>query len=120
LTIISEFANNSTVHEPSGGAAYDRLFAALSHATRRQILITLYFEGGAMGAGDIARMFSHAWPTTSRHLQVLEDAGLVTTQRHGRTRTYLLNRERIDLATQWLNWFARPLSDHDPAPEGTP
>jgi DNA-binding transcriptional ArsR family regulator len=120
LTIISEFANNSTVHEPPDGAAYDRLFAALSHATRRQILITLYFEGGAMGAGDIARMFEHAWPTTSRHLQVLEDAGLVTTRRQGRSRTYLLDLERIDLATRWLNWFAKPLSEHQSAPEGKP
>ncbi|MBV8934121.1 MAG: helix-turn-helix transcriptional regulator [Kutzneria sp.] len=89
---------------------YDGVFAALAHPTRRQILITLYFEGGAMGAGDIARMFEHSWPTTSRHLQVLEDAGLVTNQRHGRTRTYRLNRKRIELAADWLDWFSKP--DH--------
>ncbi|MEV6908408.1 ArsR family transcriptional regulator [Amycolatopsis sp. NPDC051071] len=54
-------------------AAYDGIFAALAHPTRRQILVTLYFEGGAIAAGDIARMFEYSWPTTSRHLLVLED-----------------------------------------------
>ncbi|WP_243727635.1 ArsR/SmtB family transcription factor [Actinocrispum wychmicini] len=88
-------------------SAYDKIFAALAHPTRRQILVTVYFEGGAMGAGDIARMFEHAWPTISRHLQVLDEAGLVTTEKHGRTRTYRLNRERIDLVTDWLTWFGR-------------
>ncbi|MER5472828.1 metalloregulator ArsR/SmtB family transcription factor [Streptomyces sp. NPDC002935] len=83
-------------------AAYDRVFAALAHPTRRQILITLHFEGGSMGAGDIARMFEHAWPTTSRHLQVMEDAGLVTHERHGRTRIYRMNRQRVALVSDWL------------------
>jgi DNA-binding transcriptional ArsR family regulator len=84
-------------------ASYDRVFAALAHPTRRQILITLHFEGGSMGAGDIARMFEHAWPTTSRHLQVMEDAGLVTHERHGRTRIYRMNRQRVELVSDWLD-----------------
>jgi DNA-binding transcriptional ArsR family regulator len=92
-------------------AAYDQVFSALAHPARRQILITLYFEGGSMGAGEIARMFKHAWPTTSRHLQVLADAGLVTHARHGRTRTYQLNRRRIELVSDWLSWFSRPARD---------
>lgn len=95
---------------PGDGAAstYDGIFAALAHPIRRQILITLYFEGGVMGAGEIARLFEHAWPTISRHLLVLSDAGLVTTERHGRTRTYRLNRQRIELAASWLHWFSKP------------
>lgn len=114
------------VPDPSDSAhsaAYDQVFAALAHPVRRQILITLYFEGGSMGAGEIARMFEHAWPTTSRHLQVLQDAGLVTHQRHGRTRTYRLDRRRIELVSGWLGWFSKPGGDdrhprgedHDPA-----
>lgn len=90
----------SADREPS--AAYDRAFAALAHPTRRQILITLHFGGGAMGAGAIARMFEHAWPTISRHLQVMEDAGLITHERHGRARTYRMNRKRLELLTDWL------------------
>jgi DNA-binding transcriptional ArsR family regulator len=109
------------VHDPSGSAhsaAYDQTFAALAHPARRQILITLYFEGGSMGAGEIARMFEHAWPTTSRHLQVLKEAGLVTHQRHGRTRTYRLNRQYIELVSSWLSWFSKPHDDHQPRGDG--
>ena len=101
----------------TGSASYDQVFAALAHPTRRQILLTLYFEGGSMGAGKIAQMFEHAWPTTSRHLLVLEDAGLVTHERHGRTRTYLLNRERIELCADWLAWFSKP-AHKDRQPDG--
>ncbi|HEX6468440.1 MAG TPA: metalloregulator ArsR/SmtB family transcription factor [Streptosporangiaceae bacterium] len=83
-------------------AIYDRVFAALAHPARRQILITLHFEGGAMGAGQIARMFEHAWPMTTRHLRVLEEAGLVRHERQGRTRTYHLNPRHISLVWDWL------------------
>jgi DNA-binding transcriptional ArsR family regulator len=92
--------------DPGDASTYDRCFSALAHPVRRQILITLLFEGGAMGAGDIARMFEHAWPTTSRHLQVLQDAGLVTHERHGRGRTYRLDRRHIELVSGWLGHFA--------------
>lgn len=61
-----------------------------------------------MTAGDIARRFQHAWPTTTRHLRVLETAGLVTHQRRGRSRVYRLDRARLALATDWLGWFERP------------
>jgi hypothetical protein len=47
---------------------------ALAHPARRQILLTVYFRG-EMSAGQIAGRFAHAWPTTTRHLRVLESAG---------------------------------------------
>jgi DNA-binding transcriptional ArsR family regulator len=90
---------------PADASTYDSCLSALAHPVRRQILITLLLEGGSMGAGDIARMFEHAWPTTSRHLQVLLDAGLVTNERHGRTRTYRLDRRPIELVSDWLGHF---------------
>ena len=61
-----------------------------------------------MSAGDIAGRFAHAWPTTTRHLRVLESAGLVTHTRAGRGRTYHLARERLELVRSWLAWFDRP------------
>lgn len=85
--------------------AYEAVFTALSHPARRQILITLNFNGGAMSAGDIAAMFKHAWPTTTRHLQVLEAAGLLAHERDGRARIYRLDRRRLELARDWLAWF---------------
>ena len=85
--------------------AYEVLFTALAHPARRRILMTLNFEGGEMNAGEIAALFQHAWPTTTRHLQVLEDAGFIHHERLGRERRYKLDRRRLALARDWLDWF---------------
>jgi DNA-binding transcriptional ArsR family regulator len=78
---------------------------ALAHPARRQILLTLHFRGGSATAGEIAARFEHAWPTTTRHLKVLEDAGLLKHEREGRMRHYRLNRERLALVSEWIRWF---------------
>lgn len=85
--------------------AYEAIFIALAHPARRHILMTLNFEGGEMKAGDIAALFRHAWPTTTRHLQVLEAAGLITHELRGRERVYRIVRKRMELARDWLDWF---------------
>ena len=87
--------------------AYDAVFTALAHPVRRRILITVYFNGGSMTAGQIAKTFEHAWPTTTRHLQVLEAAGLLQHRRQGRSRLYRINRRRLELVGDWLAWFSR-------------
>lgn len=85
--------------------AYGEVFTALAHPARRLILMTLNFEGGEMSAGDIAALFKHAWPTTTRHLQVLEGAGLLHHERQGRTRIYRIDKKGLALAHDWLGWF---------------
>jgi DNA-binding transcriptional ArsR family regulator len=60
-----------------------------------------------MTAGEIADVFEHAWPTTTRHIQVLEAAGLIYHERHGRTRIYYINRGRLELVRDWLAWFSK-------------
>lgn len=87
--------------------AYEAVFTALAHAARRRILMTLNFAGGAMTAGEIAAVFEHAWPTTTRHLRVLESAGLLRHEKRGRTRVYRIERRRIELARDWLDWFTK-------------
>ena len=88
-------------------AQVEAVFAALSHPARRQILMVVHFRGGAMTAGDIARRFAHAWPTTTRHLQVLLKAGLLAQKKVGRSRVYRLDRARLQVARDWLGWFDR-------------
>jgi len=85
--------------------AYEAVFTALAHPARRRILLTMNFEGGSMSAGGIADMFEHAWPTTTRHLKVLESAGLLRQERQGRSRIYSIDRRRLDLVPEWLEWF---------------
>jgi DNA-binding transcriptional ArsR family regulator len=83
------------------------VFAALAHASRRQILLVLQFHGGSMTAGEIARRFECSWPTTTRHLRQLELAGLVSVERAGRERRYQLDAERLrKLAGDWIAWFS--------------
>jgi DNA-binding transcriptional ArsR family regulator len=87
--------------------AYEAVFTALAHPVRRRILLTINFQGGSMTAGEIAAMFEHAWPTTTRHLQVLESAGLLQHERQGRSRIYRIARPRLALVRAWLAWFAK-------------
>jgi DNA-binding transcriptional ArsR family regulator len=85
----------------------ERVFGALSHASRRHILLVLHARGDRVKAGDIARRFSCSWPTTSRHLRVLEDAGLVRTVQSGRERFYELRSDRLlRVVGEWLGHFA--------------
>jgi DNA-binding transcriptional ArsR family regulator len=87
--------------------AYEAVFTALAHPARRRILLTVYFQGGSMTAGEIAQMFEQAWPTTTRHLKVLESAGLLRHERQGRSRRYTLDRRRLELVREWLAWFSK-------------
>lgn len=81
------------------------MVAALAHPARRQILLTLHLRGGVATAGEIAARFEHRWPTTTRHLRVLEDAGLLQQEKRGRTRVYSLDKKRLSLVSEWLAWF---------------
>ena len=59
-----------------------------------------------MTAGDLAARFDCSWPTTTRHLRVLEHAGLVTVEPSGRERRYKLERDRLlGVTSAWLDWF---------------
>jgi DNA-binding transcriptional ArsR family regulator len=87
--------------------AYEVVFNALAHPARRRVLLAIYFEGGSMTAGEVASMFEHAWQTTTRHLQVLEAAGLVKHERQGRMRVYSIEKKRLQLVSDWLATFFR-------------
>lgn len=84
----------------------DAVFNALAHQTRRQILTVLRARGGTMTSGQLAERFDCAWPTTTRHLKVLADAGLVTVTSSGRQRNYTLDRGLLDrVAGRWIQRF---------------
>jgi len=87
--------------------ATEQVFAALAHASRRHILLTLHFRGGEMSAGEIAERFGCSWPTTTRHLNVLLEAGLISVEKRGRERVYALNDQRLrKVVGDWMSWFA--------------
>ena len=87
-------------------AELEHVFGALAHGSRRHILLVLHARGGEMTAGDIANRFECSWPTTTRHLRVLEEAGLVAVERRGRERIYRLVADRLHgVAGGWLANF---------------
>jgi len=67
----------------------ENAFHALSDPTRRQILQEL--RKGPRTSGEIADRFESSWPTISRHLAVLRDAGLVLSEKSGQQVIYELN-----------------------------
>jgi DNA-binding transcriptional ArsR family regulator len=84
----------------------DRTFAALVDPTRRAILARLEREGGA-SISALAQPFSIKLPAVMKHLDVLDDAGLITRSKIGRTVTVRLRPEPIREAMNWLRRYER-------------
>lgn len=95
--------------------AEDRVFSALSHQTRRAVLLVLHANGGEMTSGSIAGRFGCTWQTTSRHLRVLEEAGLIHSALRGRERIYRLDTGPIDLQ---VRGFANRFGDQSSVGSG--
>ncbi|MFG0318321.1 MAG: ArsR/SmtB family transcription factor [Planctomycetota bacterium JB042] len=110
-------------HSPDPSAdleALESVFAALSHASRRHVLLVLRARGGSLTAGEIAARFRCSWPTTTRHLRVLTEAGLVSVEARGRERVYRLREDRlVAVAGGWLRRFTDE-TPREPPPEIAP
>ena len=83
----------------------DRIFAALSDATRRAILARL--ATGSATVNEIVEPFALSQPTISKHLQVLERAGLVSRSRDAQFRPVQLNAAPLATAARWLGDYRR-------------
>src|SRR5215475_13022956 len=81
----------------------DKVFLALAHGARRHVVAILGHLGGELPSGYLAARFQHSWPTTTRHLAVLEKAGLIAVRRVGRSAFYRLNRQYVrQVVEAWL------------------
>jgi DNA-binding transcriptional ArsR family regulator len=87
-------------------AQLDRTFAALVDPTRRAILARLEREDGA-SVSDLARPFAIKLPAVMKHLDVLDNAGLITRSKVGRTVTVRLSPEPMREAMDWLRRYER-------------
>jgi ArsR family transcriptional regulator len=76
------------------------LFKALGDETRREILAMLRERD--MTAGEIADAFHISKPSISHHLDLLRQAGLVTSERNGQFILYTLNTTVLDEALSWV------------------
>ena len=75
-------------------------FAALADPTRRAILAQLV--SGERSVTELAEPFDMSMPAISKHLRVLERAGLITRGREAQTRPCKLNPKALDEATAWI------------------
>jgi DNA-binding transcriptional ArsR family regulator len=84
----------------------DRTFAALVDPTRRAILARLAREESA-SISDLARPFAIKLPAVMKHLDVLDEAGLITRSKQGRTVTVRLHAAPMREAMDWLRRYER-------------
>jgi len=81
----------------------DHTFAALSDPTWRGILERL--AGGPLATTSLAEPFALSLPAVIKHLRVLETAGLVVGERHGRERRYRLVSVPMKEASSWFDLY---------------
>jgi DNA-binding transcriptional ArsR family regulator len=82
-------------------ARLDSVFAALADPTRRAIVERLIARG-ELAAGDIAGNFAISFPAISRHLRVLEEAGLIARRAEKQMRLVRAKPETLALAQSWI------------------
>jgi DNA-binding transcriptional ArsR family regulator len=81
----------------------DRTFSALSDPTRRDILELL--STGPASISELARPIGISLPGVLKHVRILEEAHLVTTEKNGRTRECRLGPGDMDDATRWIEAY---------------
>jgi len=85
---------------PQQTVELDEVFRALADPTRRLVLRRL--ASGSASTSQLAEPFAMALPSFTQHLSVLERAGLVSSTKTGRVRTYELVPTALGVADDWL------------------
>lgn len=86
-----------------GAADLDRAFLALADPVRRQIVARL--SRGHATVNELAEPFTISTQAVSKHIQVLEQAGLVTRTRDAQRRPVHLNPARLEALTSWIDRY---------------
>src|SRR5580698_6054765 len=81
-------------------AAVDRVFHALAEPMRRALVERL--SAGPMSVSDLAEPFGVTLAAIVQHLQVLEESGVVRSEKVGRVRTCRLDPDGLKLAERWI------------------
>jgi DNA-binding transcriptional ArsR family regulator len=98
------------MNEPSHAPALNAAFLALSDPTRRAILARL--SQGEATVMELAAPFEMSQPAVSRHLKVLEGAGLISRRAEGTKRPCRLSKAGLDTVDQWLAMLRDALSNN--------
>jgi len=90
--------------EPADETALTAAFQALAHPSRRRI-VALLREAGALRVSDIAAVFDMSLNGVSKHLKVLEAAGLIDRQIEGRVHWIRVRWEGLQSPYEWLHFY---------------
>jgi DNA-binding transcriptional ArsR family regulator len=82
-------------------ASLDRTFQALADSTRRAILAEL--TRGPSSVSQLARPLAMSLPAVMQHLTVLEESGLIRSEKTGRVRTCRIEPKALGMAEHWIN-----------------
>jgi DNA-binding transcriptional ArsR family regulator len=93
------------MHLPAPDARLDATFAALADPTRRAILARL--ASGDASVTELAEPFDMSQPAISKHLKVLERAGLITRGRDAQRRPCRIHAKPLGAAVEWLEHYRR-------------
>ncbi|MEP2978923.1 MAG: metalloregulator ArsR/SmtB family transcription factor [Lentilitoribacter sp.] len=96
---------NGYIHNPASTANLDAIFSALADPTRRAILSRL--TQGDASVQELARPFEMSQPAVSKHLKVLERAGLVERDIDQQRRPARLKAENMAIAADWLETYKK-------------
>lgn len=98
--------SNAPLISPSGPQpSLDAVFHALGDATRRQMLSNL--SSGSRTVGQLAEPFDMSLAAASKHIKVLEGAGLIRREINGRTHLCFLDAQPLLEASEWLHHYER-------------
>ena len=89
--------------DPAAEDRLDRAFAALADPVRRRIIARL--SKGSATVNELAEPFEITKQAVSKHIQVLEQAGLVTRTRDAQRRPVHLNPTRLEAMTAWIDRY---------------
>ena len=96
--------DSSQASSRAHGPRLNRVYAAIADPTRRAILAVLA-EGGERNVGSLAGRFPISFNAVSKHVKVLERAGLVRRRVRGREHWLRLRPEPLREATRWLEHY---------------
>jgi DNA-binding transcriptional ArsR family regulator len=91
-------------YEMTPSARLDATFAALADPTRRAIIARL--ATGEATVMELAKPFAMSQPAISKHLKVLEQAGLISRSRDAQRRPCRIEAKRLEEANQWLERYS--------------
>ena len=94
---------------PNNNPRIETTFSALSDPTRRAVVQAL--SSGPAAVSQLAKPFDMALPSFTQHLRVLEEAGLIASERQGRMRVCSLNLETLRMAEDWLAAHRRQVEE---------